>query len=326
MEKKSQPIRDEYGCIERESDRRDFFKRIAAVSAGMMAVSSVKPTHANSFPKETKLNPGKMPKIKLGGVPVSRLIMGGNPIGGYSHRGRMLSDIMKEWYTDDRILELLHHAEACGITTWQTGLGKELADVWLRYKREGGKMNLIVLTRLDDPETIKWLATVKPMALIHHGEVTDIMWREGRIDTLIPQLEAVRNAGMKVAVSTHNPDCLRYMDKHQWDVDFFLTCFYEISKKQKHWKEDLGWQPLHEVYPEPAPATMTAAVRDVSKPCLGFKILAAGRVEKEEAIEQAYKFAFDNIKQTDGVIVGMFPKFSDQIAEGARHTVQYGRV
>ena len=34
-------------------------------------------------------------------------------------------------------------------------------------------------------------------------------------------------------------------------------------------------------------------------------------------MDTAFRFAFANIKPTDPVIVGMFPKYSDQVTENA---------
>jgi hypothetical protein len=60
-------------------------------------------------------------------------------------------------------------------------------------------------------------------------------------------------------------------------------------------------------------------VRKVNKTCLGFKILAAGRkCDSPGQVREAFEFAFTNIKPTDATIVGMFPRFSDQITENAR--------
>lgn len=39
--------------------------------------------------------------------------------------------------------------------------------------------------------------------------------------------------------------------------------------------------------------------------------------------EQAFEYAFRNIKRSDGVIVGMLPVFSDQPGENAAYTVKY---
>jgi hypothetical protein len=65
-------------------------------------------------------------------------------------------------------------------------------------------------------------------------------------------------------------------------------------------------------------------VRRVSRPCLGFKILAAGRLSTgRPSLEKAFQFAYSNIKKTDGVIVGMFPILTDEIAEDAELARKY---
>jgi len=61
-------------------------------------------------------------------------------------------------------------------------------------------------------------------------------------------------------------------------------------------------------------------IRQVPRPCLGFKILAAGRrCDSRESVRQAFEFAFQNIKPSDAVIVGMFPKFSDHISANVQN-------
>lgn len=62
-------------------------------------------------------------------------------------------------------------------------------------------------------------------------------------------------------------------------------------------------------------------MKQTSKPCFAFKILAAGRVR---CPEEAFRLAFQSIKPTDGVIVGMFPRFKDEVKENAYFTMRYG--
>jgi len=63
----------------------------------------------------------------------------------------------------------------------------------------------------------------------------------------------------------------------------------------------------------------------VKQPCLGFKILAAGRMcWQASSVEGAFKYAFEHIKPTDAVIVGMYPRFSDEVAENADYARKYG--
>ncbi len=62
-------------------------------------------------------------------------------------------------------------------------------------------------------------------------------------------------------------------------------------------------------------------MREVDQPCLGFKILGAGRLcDSQEMVRDAFRFAFENIKPKDGVIVGMYPRFFDEIAVNSQYT------
>ena len=80
----------------------------------------------------------------------------------------------------------------------------------------------------------------------------------------------------------------------------------------------LADQVLGELFLASDPVRMTARVRAVAKPCLAFKILAAGRLSGTPAgVERAFEFAYRNIKPSDGVIVGMFPVFHDEVREDA---------
>ena len=119
-------------------DRRNFLKVAATATAGLAATGADTGEVASSIPKGPEVNRHKMPMIQLGGKRVSRLIMGANPHWGGAHRGLLLGTMMYEWYTPDRILETLHHAERCGISAWQTSIHLHLPKIWKRYKAAGG--------------------------------------------------------------------------------------------------------------------------------------------------------------------------------------------
>ena len=56
--------------------------------------------------------------------------------------------------------------------------------------------------------------------------------------------------------------------------------------------------------------------RKTSKTCFLFKILAAGRVVRSpEEVDKAFKNALDSIKPQDCIVVGMFPRFHDEVKE-----------
>jgi hypothetical protein len=57
----------------------------------------------------------------------------------------------------------------------------------------------------------------------------------------------------------------------------------------------------------------------VPKPCIGFKLMAAGRrCATPESVRETFEWAFANIKPIDMVDVGVFQKHANQVAENAR--------
>ena len=59
-------------------------------------------------------------------------------------------------------------------------------------------------------------------------------------------------------------------------------------------------------------------IQKAKKPCLVYKVLAAGRLIGNPAqVRQAFQTAFSHIKPSDAVIVGMYQQFGDQVGENA---------
>jgi hypothetical protein len=117
-------------------------------------------------------------------------------------------------------------------------------------------------------------------------------------------------------ISTHNPAVVEAVEEKGWNNDFYMTCFYCVSRLPEEFQKEFGVAAVGETYVASDPPRMCKLIRQLNKPCLGFKILAAGRrCKSRQEIRACFEFAFQNIKPTDAVIVGMFPKFSDQITE-----------
>ena len=133
-------------------------------------------------------------------------------------------------------------------------------------------------------------------------------------------LKQVRDAGLLVGVSTHMPDVVDAVESKGWDVDYYMTCVYERHRSAEDLEKLLGHVPIPvgEVYLTSDPPRMFEAIRNTKRPCLAFKILAAGRLsERPQWVEQAFRETFQSIKPTDAVIVGMYDRYSDQPGENA---------
>ena len=111
-----------------------------------------------------------------------------------------------------------------------------------------------------------------------------------------------------------------------------MTCFYFLTRKEFQKAGEPKTEPeTLPVGPYPFyqrdPTVMTQIVRQVKQPCLGFKILAAGRLcGNQPTVRNAFRFAFENLKPTDGVIVGMYPEFFDEITANAGYTREFGQT
>jgi hypothetical protein len=84
---------------------------------------------------------------------------------------------------------------------------------------------------------------------------------------------------------------------------------------------------VREVYLEEDPPRMFRAMRQTARPCLAFKILAAGRLcDHPDTVEKAFRDTFAQIKPNDAVIVGMYPEYEDQIAINADFVRRFGQA
>ena len=63
-----------------------------------------------------------LPKISFCGHQISKLVIGDNPIYGYSHFNQLLSQHQQEYHTPERVVATLKRAEEAGLNAWQNSL------------------------------------------------------------------------------------------------------------------------------------------------------------------------------------------------------------
>jgi hypothetical protein len=150
---------------------------------------------------------------------------------------------------------------------------------------------------MKDPKLLPEVAKLGPLAIGHHGGRTDERFRNGEKDKIKDFLKAVRDAGVMVGLSTHNPAVV-------------------VSRTPEEARAEFGESPIGETFMEKDPERMNRMIRQTKKPCLAFKLFGAGRASgSPEEVERAFRFALGGIKPTDAVIVGMYPRFRDEVRE-----------
>jgi len=302
------------------SSRRAFLKGVGALSVGAAASAGV--AGKNASPDDST----KLPQVPFGRYSLSRLICGANPFNGGSHLSVFVNREMRRYYTPEQVLKSLRRCRQVGINCWQ-GSGDDYKD-YQRFRDQGGNMHYISLgeTVSERSVPIKTLAGAGCIAIAHHGEYTDQLFKQGKLDEIHDYLKQVRDAGLMVGVSTHMPAVVDAIESKGWDIDFYMTCVYERHRSAAELTKLLGQAPIPvgEVYLPLDPPRMFKVVQQTKRTCLAFKILAAGRLsENHKWVENAFRQTFQSIKPNDAVIVGIYDRYSDQAAKNAEFTREF---
>jgi hypothetical protein len=294
--------------------RRSFLQQVAGAGAMASAAAPAEP----------------LPWIQLGNVRVSRLIAGSNPIGGYAYATVKLSRHMVNYFTVERTAEFLLRCEQLGINTFQGSSSPVIQSALALARERGSKLQFILLASGFEKSIPPNVLEMKPFAVCHHGGVTDRLFRAERHGEVRDFVKRVHDAGMAAGISTHNPDHLARIEDVGWENDFYMTCFYYLTRTPEELKK-LVVEPTVEqttgdyLFFAGDPDRMTRRIRQVAKPCLAFKVLGAGRLCKTpQMLEKAFAYAYSNIKPIDGVIAGMYPVFSDEPAQNADLVRRFG--
>jgi hypothetical protein len=297
------------------STRRDFLQ-----SAGLAACLGGLATTAPAA-DDRKADP-LLPTIKLGSHEVTRLIIGGNPVYGYSHFNKLLSQHMTAWHTPQRVVELLKRCEQAGLNCWQNSYAERtLADLD-RYRAAGGTMQWLLLGKPDwdkHPERIADAAKRRPIGIAPHGALAERLHRGNKLTVLTDLLKRIRDQKVLVGLSAHYPALIELAEEKGWDVDYYMCCLYYLTRPRNEFKKLLGDDlPLGEIYLQSDPDRMFGVIKKVKKPCLVYKVLAAGRrIGSQAEVRQCFKTALEKIKPTDALIVGMYQQHGDQVGENA---------
>lgn len=263
-----------------------------------------------------------LPSVRWGRYDISRLLIGHNPFKGQSHCNEALDTEMKDWYAPElgHDLEILARCEECGINTAQFG-APVMHSVLSRYKRNGGNIQWIATFYApeggDPAAELNTILAVdpKPIGIYYYGGRLDELFLAGRIEEANDNLKRLRDTGLLVGAGSHLPEVMDCIESKAWDVDFYETCAYTVYADRKTGRIARD----NEVFDDADRDRMFAFIKKASKPCITFKIFAAGRnCSTDQDTLAALERTFANIRETDVVLVGMWQKYKDQVGQNAR--------
>ena len=303
-------------------DRRSFLRASVLASAGAAAGTSPEETilltqlarkdRAGDSAGEAEA--ANMPTGKIGDVTISRLICGGNLIGGWAHSRDLLyvSKLFKAYNTDEKIMDTLELCEQHGLNTILTN--PVSGDVINRYWRErGGSIQWICEAhpRKDDAKAGVRESIDQGAHLIYvQGAVGDRMVKDERVDILGETLEFVRSNGLPAGIGGHSIDVPMACEEAGLDPDFYVKTLHSgdyWSAKRPDQTADVISNRADN-YWSVTPEQTIEFMSKVEKPWIAFKVLAAGAIHPREG----FRYALEN--GADILCVGMF---DFQIAEDA---------
>ena len=251
-----------------------------------------------------------LPRGKIGDVEVSRLLLGGNLLTHYTHSRdlKYVYSLAKHYNTEEKILETLALAEEHGVNTLAIHNVRWSIETLKKHRKRGGKMQWITcsahaMRRGWDAQEREVQQLVDDGADIIYISGVDCDWltSEQQVDQIGRAVDSVKFHGLSCGVGAHRLEVIVECEKAGIDCDFYAKTFHHHDYPSVKLEHDSMW-----CY---QPEEVIGVMRDVKKPWIAYKVMAAGAIPPQVAI----RYAFDN--GADFVLAGMF---DFEIAEDVR--------
>lgn len=293
-------------------DRREFLKSSLMGSAVALSALSLEEKALLGAAKGTaaKRPTGQgvegLPMGKIGDVTISRLICGGNLIGGYAHSRDLVyvSSLLKQYFSDEKIFETLEICEENGVNTINAGTSS-LPVLRKYWDERGGKIQWLAqcVPNEKDLETdVKKAIDGGATGAYLIGNVGDEWSRAGKVDLIGKFLDVVKDHGVITGVGGHNLGTIVACEEAKLPVDFYMKTHHSTnywSKRRPDQTKDVIDNYNIDNYWDIDPDKTAEFMRTVEKPWIAYKVLAAGAIHPTDG----FKYAFES--GADFACVGM---------------------
>jgi hypothetical protein len=286
---------------DRDMDRRTFLGASLA-SAGALGAAGGE-TAARQETQEPK---PAIPLGTIGKAKISRLLLGGNLIGGWMHARdlKYVDGLFKAYATEAKMLETLQIAESLGINTvFETG-----ANFIDKYNRTmGGHMQFIPHIQVDpNPDEAKLKDHIRKqvdtgaVALYIWGVSGDRLVRANAAHRIAQAVEMAKAHGLPVGVGSHSLLVPMECEKLQVPCDFYVKTLHRddyFSATPKPLRKEFIWITGGEGWHDNMwcinPEETIEFMKTVKKPWIAFKVLAAGAYMPRDGFDYAVKHGAD---------------------------------
>ncbi len=249
---------------------------------------------------------GQVPKGKIGDLELSRLIMGGNLVGGWAHARDLIyaSKLVKAYHTDERVMMTFQLAEKCGINTYMGN--PQQIGILHKYRHEtGGKIKFISDCGHKDGllEGIRMSEEGGADAMYCHGGICDSLTSKGKFGEIVKALELIRSYGKPAGIGGHRIETIQACVAQGIKPDFWVKTHHHHN----YWSAQVDTErksTIDEGFKDNVfdfkPQETIDFMNKLEEPWIAFKILAAGAIQPKDG----FQYAFNN--GADFICVGMY--------------------
>lgn len=257
---------------------------------------------------------GTFPRTLVGGVSLSRMIIGTNWFLGWSHTTSAKDDFIKENIADrKKIADILEVFFRAGVDTIMGMISNPpLVDAIAEAEDRTGTGCIVVstphfpITPQVPEKGFDWGEVDKVLERDARLGATFCMPHQGTTDALVDRCtrqirwmdqlsKRIREHGMIPGLSTHMPESIIYADETDLDVETYISIYN-----------------LHGFLMQVEVDWVNRVIRDAKKPVMTIKPMAAGQVRPLQGLT----FVWNTIRPQDMVTVGtMTPKEAAEVIE-----------
>ena len=313
--------------LSQQMERRDLLKNLASVPLlGVFAAGAVQKykwesvnsiTGATIKVSNTQLRDlkGELQKGKIKNFEISRVIMGGNLVGGWAHARDLLyvSHLFKSYNNEKKVFETLELAEMAGVNTMNiTGIQYPMINKYKRIYKSNLQTICQVFPTKDNIKGDIDAAIDNGVDLIQiQGSCCDFSVRDNEIEVLTKAIDYIQEQGYPAGLGAHSIQALIAADKEGIVPDFYMKTLHHDHywsahpvENRKPFEVDWNLSNDHNQFHDNMfclfPDESIEFMKKKNIPWIAFKVLAGGAIHPSDG----FQFAFEN--GADFICVGMF--------------------
>jgi len=260
---------------------------------------------------------GELPQGKIGKHSISRLVLGGNLIGGWAHSRDLIyvPSLFRAYNTEQKVFETLILAEKTGINAINIGFPSNA--LLRKYKDITGSKIQVISQVAPDMGANDYFVNINQaidfgVDIIQvQGNWCDWMVRDNRMDVIDAMLDYIRAQGYVAGLASHTVDSLIACEEQGIIPDYYMKTMHHDRywsahpmANRKPFEVDGERSPDHNHFHDNLfclfPERTVEFVQHAKVPVMGYKVLAAGAIMPQDG----FHWAFEN--GADFICVGMF--------------------